>query len=53
LFQNADLNYTVLMHANLIGAFISDEQLATCSYLNGATLPNGTKVPDDVNNPFR
>ncbi len=37
----------------LAGGELLVSKLGTCEYLNGATLPDGTKVPTDVDNPFR
>ena len=39
----ADLSNAYLAGANLEGADITDEQLAMCKSLEGATLPDGTK----------
>ena len=48
-----DLRGANLAGASLDGARVTNEQLASCRTLNGATLPDGTVVPDDVDNPFR
>ncbi len=32
---------------------VTQEQLATCKTLKGATLPDGIEAPYDVDNPFR
>jgi uncharacterized protein YjbI with pentapeptide repeats len=50
---NAGLPDADLRNADLRGAKVTSKQLATCKYLNGATLPDGTVVPEDVENPFR
>ena len=42
-----------LTDADLPGAIVTEEQLATCMALRGATRPDGTVVPDDVKTPFR
>lgn len=67
VLTNADLRYANLLDAilddatvadanlafaNLSGASITQEQLATCKSLKGATLPDGTKVPDDQDFPL-
>ena len=56
--QGANLTDAVLIEANLADtdltdAIVTEEQLASCKSLNGATLPDGTKVPDNVDNPFK
>ncbi len=49
----ADLRGADLRAVSLDGARVTKEQLATCTHLNGTTLPDGTTVPDEVDNPFR
>ncbi len=54
----AELEGAFLIDASLEGvdlsrASITNEQLAACFTLRGATLPDGTTVPEDVDNPFR
>ncbi len=51
--DGANLDGANLRGADLERATVTNEQLATCRRLNGAVLPDGTKVPDDVENPFR
>jgi uncharacterized protein YjbI with pentapeptide repeats len=41
----ADLSGADLSDANLEGANVTDEQLAVCESLQGATMPGGTKHP--------
>jgi uncharacterized protein YjbI with pentapeptide repeats len=42
---DADLTGADLSDANLEGANVTDEQLAVCESLQGATMPGGTKHP--------
>jgi hypothetical protein len=49
--RDADLSHAVLEDANLkganlAGATITEEQLDSCESLEGATMPDGTKHPD-------
>jgi uncharacterized protein YjbI with pentapeptide repeats len=44
--QGADLQGADLQEANLRGAIVTDEQLATCKRLVDATMPNGQKYED-------
>jgi uncharacterized protein YjbI with pentapeptide repeats len=44
--SGANLNGANLDGANLSGAAVTEEQLATCDYLKGATMPNGQKYED-------
>jgi uncharacterized protein YjbI with pentapeptide repeats len=39
----ADLTDADLSDADLTKAYVTEEQLATCASLKGATLPDGTK----------
>jgi len=41
--EGADLSNAYLGGANLKGANVTDEQLATCKSLEGATMPDGSK----------
>lgn len=41
--EGADLGEAVLYQADLPGAKVTDEQLATAETLKGATMPDGTK----------
>jgi hypothetical protein len=51
--SGANLSDAYLRYANLSGAYLSDakewnnEQLAQAEFLDGATLPDGTKVTDE------
>ena len=51
--EQADLTDARLSWADLSKAIVAQEQLASCKTLRGAILTDGTKVPDDVDNPFR
>jgi uncharacterized protein YjbI with pentapeptide repeats len=42
----ADLSNANLSGANLKGANVTEEQLAKCKSLEGATMPNGQKYED-------
>ncbi len=48
---NADLEEANLTNAVLSEAIVTQDQLLTCRTLRGATLPDGTKVPDDQDFP--
>ena len=44
--SGADLSNANLSGANLKGANVTEEQLAKCKSLEGATMPNGQKYED-------
>jgi hypothetical protein len=44
--SEADLTWAFLEYAKLNGAYVTDEQLAQCLSLKGATMPDGQKYED-------
>ena len=47
ILRGATLGGAILTNANLSGATVTKAQLDTAAFLQGATLPDGTTVPDD------
>jgi uncharacterized protein YjbI with pentapeptide repeats len=47
--SDTNLDEANLGKANLRGAAVTEEQLATCNYLKGATMPDGQTLKSNVN----